>query len=65
MSCTRLFKITERLSPQEKNVLSLAKLHTLDFSINKKTSITISKSIGTRINPWEIPLLSSISPVAK
>ena len=34
--CFRLFKITERLSPQENNMLSSAKKHISDFSINKK-----------------------------
>ena len=55
MSYSRIFKITERLSPQESNVLSLAKLHISDFSINKKIpSIKILKSRGSRIDFWEM-----------
>ena len=56
ISCSRLFKITERLSPQENNVLSSVNLHISDFSINKKISlIKILKSRGPGIDPWRIP----------
>ena len=59
ISCSRLFKITERLSPQENNLLLSENLHTSDFSINKKISlINLLKSRGRRMNLWGIPLLT-------
>ena len=59
VSCSRLFKITERLSPQENNALSSANLHMSDFSINKKISlIKILKSRGPRMDLWGIPLVT-------
>ena len=58
ISCSRLFKITERLSQQEKNVLSLANLHISNFSIIIKISlIKILKSGSPGMDPWEIPLV--------
>ena len=59
ISCSRLFKITERLSPQETYALSSAQLHISDFSINRKISLTkILKSRGPRKYLWWILLVT-------
>ena len=59
ISGSTLFKITERLSPQENNVLSSVNLHTSDFSVNKKISlIKILKSRGPRMDFWGKPLVT-------
>ena len=59
MSCSRLFKITGKYSPQGNNVLLSENLHISDFSINKKMSlIKLLKSRGPRMDLWVIPLVT-------
>ena len=57
ISCSKRFKIFDRLSPQENNVLSQANLHTSDFSVNKNLPlIEILKSRSSRMDLLGIPL---------
>ena len=64
VSYSRLFKITKRISPHKKNALSSAKLHILEFSMNKKILFTkILKSKGPKIDPWGIPLVTHEAPI--
>ena len=59
ISCSRLLKITERLSPQENDVPSSANLHISDFSINKKLLlIKTLKSRDLGMDLWGIPLVT-------
>ena len=59
ISCSRLVKITERLSSRENNVLLSANLHISDFSMNKKKSfIEILKCRGPRMDFWGILLVT-------
>lgn len=55
------FQKLQSLPPHENNMLSSAKLHITDFSINKKSLIKIL--IDLSINPWEISLLVSHHPL--
>ena len=59
ISYSRLFKNTERLSPQKANVLQSANLHISDFSINKKILLKkILKSRAPGIGLWGISLVT-------